>query len=82
MDPQRSLAVVEGFTRLFDKNLIYRANRLVNWSCALRTAISDIEVEFDNIERSTWLTLPGCPKKVEVGTMVYFAYKLRDEPSR
>jgi valyl-tRNA synthetase len=44
MDDQLSLAVAEGFTRLFDMDLIYRANRLVNWSCTLKSAISDIEV--------------------------------------
>jgi valyl-tRNA synthetase len=44
MDENLSLAVTEAFTRLFDMGLIYRANRLVNWSCALKTAISDIEV--------------------------------------
>ena len=46
MDSNLSGAVSEGFTQLFDKGLIYRANRLVNWSCALKTAISDIEVEY------------------------------------
>ena len=38
-------AVTEAFVRLHDKKLIYRANRLVNWSCSLRSAISDIEVK-------------------------------------
>lgn len=38
-------AVTEAFVRLFQDKLIFRANRLVNWSCALRTALSDIEVE-------------------------------------
>jgi valyl-tRNA synthetase len=42
MDPNLSEAVAEGFAELFDKGLIYRSNRLVNWSCALKTAISDI----------------------------------------
>jgi valyl-tRNA synthetase len=49
MDPNLSEAVAEGFTQLFDRGLIYRANRLVNWSCALKTAISDIEVEFEDL---------------------------------
>ena len=49
MDPNLSEAVAEGFAELFDKGLIYRSNRLVNWSCALKTAISDIEVEFTDI---------------------------------
>lgn len=42
MDDQLSMSVAEGFTQLFEKGLIYRAKRLVNWSCTLKTAISDI----------------------------------------
>jgi len=37
-------AVSEAFIRLFESGLIYRSKRLVNWSCCLRSAISDIEV--------------------------------------
>jgi len=49
MDDQLSKSVAEGFTRMFEKGLIYRANRLVNWSCTLKTAISDIEVEYQDL---------------------------------
>ncbi len=45
MDEKRSLAVMEAFVRLYEKGLIYRAMRMVNWSCTLKTAISDIEVD-------------------------------------
>lgn len=44
MDPKLSKAVVEAFVRLHDESIIYRYNRLVNWSCTLKSAISDIEV--------------------------------------
>lgn len=37
-------AVNEAFIRLYDDGLIYRSKRLVNWSCALKSTISDIEV--------------------------------------
>jgi len=53
MDDQLSKAVNEAFVRFAEKGLIYRANRLVNWSCKLRTAISDIEVEHIDIEKPT-----------------------------
>ena len=43
MDPKMCKAVTEAFVRLHDDGLIYRSNRLVNWSCTLRSAISDIE---------------------------------------
>lgn len=41
--------------------LIYRENRLINWCCALKTAISDIEVEFRDISGPTEITVPGQP---------------------
>ena len=45
-DPQGfSGAVTEAFVRLCDSGLIYRSEALVNWSCALESAISDIEVK-------------------------------------
>lgn len=37
-------AVMEAFIRLHEDGTIYRSNRLVNWSCTLKSAISDIEV--------------------------------------
>lgn len=48
MNDMLSKAVKETFIRLHNEKLIYRSNRLVNWSCALNSAISDIEV-FDNL---------------------------------
>lgn len=44
MDPKLCRAVAEAFVRLHDEGIIYRYNRLVNWSCTLKSAISDIEV--------------------------------------
>lgn len=49
---------------MFEKGLIYRANRLVHWSCALKTAISDIEVEYTDIEGKTLVEVPGYDKRV------------------
>lgn len=46
MDDQLSKAVTETFVRLYERGLIYRENRLVNWSCKMQTAISDIEVDY------------------------------------
>mgnify|MGYP001809961496 CR=1 FL=1 len=46
MDEKLNKAVIEAFNILYKKNLIYRAYRLVNWSCNLNTAISDIEVSY------------------------------------
>ena len=44
MDPQLCTAVTEAFVQLHESGLIYRSDRLVNWSCTLKSAISDIEV--------------------------------------
>ncbi|RDI54365.1 valyl-tRNA synthetase [Nocardia mexicana] len=50
MDDGLSRAVQTIFKRLYDAGLIYRAERLVNWSPELRTAISDIEVKYEDRE--------------------------------
>lgn len=50
LDEGLSRAVQTIFKELFDRGLIYRANRLVNWSPALRTAVSDIEVVYKDVE--------------------------------
>ncbi|MAB77937.1 MAG: valine--tRNA ligase [Planctomycetes bacterium] len=44
-EPHMSRAVREAFVRLWEKGLIYRGARLVNWDCTLQTAVSDDEVE-------------------------------------
>ncbi len=45
MDEEISLAVREAFVRLWEKGLIYRGARLVNWDCVLKTAVSDDEID-------------------------------------
>jgi valyl-tRNA synthetase len=50
MDEGLSRAVRTIFKRLYDCGLIYRAERLVNWSPVLQTAISNLEVEYDDVE--------------------------------
>ena len=50
MDPGLNRAVVTIFKQLYDDGLIYRAERLVNWSPAIRSVLSDIEVEHREVE--------------------------------
>lgn len=50
MDEGLSRAVQTIFKMLHDRGLIYRAERLVNWSPVLKTAISDIEVKYEDVE--------------------------------
>jgi valyl-tRNA synthetase len=50
MDDGLSRAVRTIFKRLYDAGLIYQAERLVNWSPVLQTAISDLEVKYEEVE--------------------------------
>ena len=47
LDAGLSVAVREAFIRLYEKGMIYRGPRLVNWSPGLKTAVSDLEVEYN-----------------------------------
>ncbi len=48
MDEGCSKAVKEVFVRLYEKKLIYRGNRMVNWCPTCVTSISDAEVEYED----------------------------------
>lgn len=61
LDDGLSSAVREAFVQLYEKGLIYRGSYLINWSPGLKTAVSDLEVEY----------------KVEQGTLYYFNYPLQ-----
>ncbi len=50
MDEGLSRAVRTIFKRLYDAGMIYQAERLVNWSPVLQTAISDLEVKYEDVE--------------------------------
>ncbi|MCC4320798.1 valine--tRNA ligase [Streptomyces malaysiensis] len=50
MDEGLSKAVQTIFKRLYEDELIYRAERIINWCPRCLTAISDIEVEYDDDE--------------------------------
>lgn len=59
MDPKLCRAVAEAFVQMHEKGLIYRSSRLVNWSCTLKSAISDIEVDKVEIPGRTFLSIPA-----------------------
>ncbi len=64
LDPGLSRAVREAFVRLYEKGLIYRGPRMINWSPGLKTAVSDLEVEYSQ----------------EQGKLYFFRYVLADNP--
>ena len=45
LDPGLSRAVREAFVRLYDRGLIYRGSRIINWCPRCNTALSDLEVD-------------------------------------
>ncbi|MFD0694120.1 valine--tRNA ligase [Paenibacillus sp. GCM10027628] len=50
LDEGLSQAVREVFVTLYKKGLIYRGNYIINWDPAARTALSDIEVEYKEVQ--------------------------------
>ncbi|MBN2045615.1 MAG: valine--tRNA ligase [Anaerolineales bacterium] len=61
LDNGLSVAVNEAFVRLYEKGMIYRGPRLINWSPGLQTAVSDLEVDYFE----------------EPGKLYYFKYRLK-----
>lgn len=54
MDDERERAVRETFKRLYDDGLIYRGERIINWDPASETAVSDLEVEYEDVASFFW----------------------------
>ena len=77
MDSQLSVAVTEAFCRFFEQGKMFRDVRLVNWSSHLRTALSDLEVEHEEVTKRTLMPIPGTSDKVEVGVIVTFKYAVK-----
>ncbi len=63
LEPAFQKVVLEAFVHLYAKQLIYRAETLVNWDPSLQTAIADIEVEH----------------RQQAATLYYFKYQLADD---
>ena len=92
MDEGLSRAVLKVFVGLYEKGLIYKDKRLVNWDPKFQTAISDLEVQ--QIEKKgslTWVdgdpekpfdaaALAKALKKDPSGHLYHFRYPLKDDP--
>ena len=60
MDEGLSRAVRETFVRLYEKGLIYRGKRMINWCPACQSALSDAEVEYVEQQSFLWhIRYPG-----------------------
>ena len=53
-DTDYAAAVQDAFVEFFDKGLIYKGNRMINWCPRCRTVISDIEVEEEEQDGHLW----------------------------
>lgn len=59
LDRGLSEAVREVFVKLYEEGLIYRDNRLINWCPRCHTALSDLEVEYEEFEgKLTYMKYP------------------------
>lgn len=54
MDETRAKSVRETFCELYEKGLIYKGSRIINWCPKCRTALSDAEVEYKDMPGSFW----------------------------
>jgi valyl-tRNA synthetase len=54
LDPGLSRAVREVFVGLYERGLLYRGEYMVNWSPGLMTAVSDLEVEHEEVQGNLW----------------------------
>jgi valyl-tRNA synthetase len=67
MDEGCSKAVREVFVRLYEKDLIYRGDRIINWCPVCKTALSDAEVEYEEQASHLWhIRYPGTDGSVGV----------------
>ena len=71
LDEGCNKAVNTVFKKLYDKDLIYRGNRMVNWCPCCNTSISDAEVEYEEKDGNFWhllYTVKETGEKLELAT--------------
>ena len=71
MDEQMSKAVTKVFVSLYNKKLIYKDKKLVNWDTKLQTAISDLEVVQNEVQSQLYYinySILGSKEKITIAT--------------
>lgn len=63
MDDGCNKAVLKVFKRLYDKGLIYRGDRIINWCPCCKTALSDAEIEYQEQDSHLWHIRYDAPDK-------------------
>ncbi len=70
MDEGCNEAVKEFFVRLYEKGLIYRGNRLINWCPDCATSLSDAEVEHSDKDGKYWYFTYPAEKEGDEGIVI------------
>src|SRR5438874_6606815 len=71
MDPGPARAVRVVFKHLYDKRLIYKGERIVNWCPRCATTLSDLEVENEEVQGQLWTIrypIAGSKDSIQVAT--------------
>ena len=71
MDKELSVAVIKVFVDLYNKKLIYKDKKLVNWDTSLQTAISDLEVVQKDSQSNLYYIdyqIEGSSEKITIAT--------------
>lgn len=74
MDEKVNYAVNKAFVDLYKKGLIYRDSKIVQWCGKLKTALSDLEVNYKNIPGNTTIEVDG--RKYKFGILYHIKYYL------
>ena len=74
LDKQRCASVNKAFCSLFKKGLIYRDTKIVSWCGKLQTTLSDLEVDYKNVDGGSYLEADG--GKYKFGMLYYVKYFL------
>lgn len=77
LDTKMNKAVVDAFVKLYDKGLIYREPKIVNWCGRLSTTLSDLEVDHEEVLPNTFLDVDG--GRHEFGVLYHFRYPVTTE---
>lgn len=74
LDDGYSNSVTEAFNRFYEKGIIYRERKMVNWCGKAKTTLSDLEVVNEDIKGGTEIAVDG--KKYKFGVLYRFRYPI------
>lgn len=75
MDEKVNKSVNKAFCELYKKKLIYRDTKMTSWCGKLKTSLSDLEVNYKNIQGGSYIEVDD--KKYKFGVLYYIKYYLK-----